>query len=138
MMTAVCPCWMASPLSVAQLIHQDVKFDYVIFDEASQILPEDAIPAIMRGKYVIVAGDNKALLRPVSSLLESRMTRAKAPRLASRVSRHDASLRSKLPSELHYRSRDEALIAFSNHWMYDDKLVTFPGVGARLPSRIVW
>lgn len=29
-MTAVCPCWMASPLSVAQIIHPDVKFDYVI------------------------------------------------------------------------------------------------------------
>ena len=60
-MTAVCPCWMASPLSVAQLIHSSVKFDYVIFDEVSQVLPEDAIPAVMRGKYVIVAGDNKQL-----------------------------------------------------------------------------
>lgn len=60
-MTAVCPCWMASPLSVAQLIHPDVKFDYVIFDEASQILPEDAIPAVMRARFVVVAGDNKQL-----------------------------------------------------------------------------
>jgi very-short-patch-repair endonuclease len=60
-MMTVCPCWMASPLSVAQLIHPDLKFDYVIFDEASQILPEDAISAIMRGKYVIVAGDSKQL-----------------------------------------------------------------------------
>ena len=29
----------------------------------------------------------------------------------------------------HYRSHDEALIAFSNHQMYDDRLVTFPGPG---------
>ena len=30
----------------------------------------------------------------------------------------------------HYRSRDESLIAFSNHHVYDDRLVTFPGPGA--------
>jgi very-short-patch-repair endonuclease len=29
----------------------------------------------------------------------------------------------------HYRSRDEALISFSNHHIYDDRLVTFPGPG---------
>src|ERR1039457_933501 len=29
----------------------------------------------------------------------------------------------------HYRSRDEALIAYSNHHIYDDRLVTFPGPG---------
>ena len=39
----------------------DRTFDYVIFDEASQVLPEDAVPAILRGKHVIVAGDNKQL-----------------------------------------------------------------------------
>jgi len=52
-LTAVCPCWMASPLSVCQLIAATGIFDYVIFDEASQVLPEDAIPAILRGKHVI-------------------------------------------------------------------------------------
>src|ERR1700678_1403736 len=29
----------------------------------------------------------------------------------------------------HYRSRDESLISFSNHHIYDDRLVTFPGPG---------
>ena len=29
----------------------------------------------------------------------------------------------------HYRSRDEALIAFSNRHIYGDRLVTFPGPG---------
>lgn len=31
----------------------------------------------------------------------------------------------------HYRSRDEALIAYSNHHIYDDRLVTFPGPGTQ-------
>jgi hypothetical protein len=60
-LTAVCPCWMASPLSVCQLITATGIFDYVIFDEASQVLPEDAVPAILRGRHIIVAGDNKQL-----------------------------------------------------------------------------
>ena len=129
-MTAVCPCWMASPLSVAQLIHQDVKFDYVIFDEASQILPEDAIPAIMRGKYVIVAGDNKQL--PPTGFFASGIDDEENDSAAAGF---ESLLDMMLPFarsfhlNWHYRSRDEALIAFSNHWMYDDKLVTFPGVG---------
>src|SRR6202021_1302913 len=55
-LTAVCPCWMASPLSVSQLIDGAAEyFDYVVFDEASQVLPEDAIPAILRAKKVVVA-----------------------------------------------------------------------------------
>jgi hypothetical protein len=31
----------------------------------------------------------------------------------------------------HYRSRDESLISFSNHYLYQDRLVTFPGPGGR-------
>jgi hypothetical protein len=56
-LTAVCPCWMASPLSVSQLLDTTRCFDFVIFDEASQVLPEDAIPAVMRGSHLVVAGD---------------------------------------------------------------------------------
>jgi len=129
-MTAVCPCWMASPLSVAQLIHQDVKFDYVIFDEASQILPEDAIPAIMRGKYVIVAGDNKQL--PPTGFFAAGIDDEENESAAAGF---ESLLDMMLPFarsfhlNWHYRSHDEALIASSNHWMYDNKLVTFPGVG---------
>ena len=29
----------------------------------------------------------------------------------------------------HYRSRDESLIAYSNHHVYGNRLVTFPGAG---------
>jgi len=32
--------------------------------------------------------------------------------------------------EWHYRSRDEALIAFSNHHIYNDQLVTFPSTAS--------
>lgn len=58
-LTRVVPCWVASPLSVSQLLDATAeRFDLVIFDEASQVLPEEAVPAIYRGKQLVVAGDS--------------------------------------------------------------------------------
>jgi hypothetical protein len=58
---ALKPCWAMSPLHVSQLLPTKTMFDVVIFDEASQITPADAIPSIVRGKQLIVAGDPKQL-----------------------------------------------------------------------------
>ena len=55
------PCLLMSPISVSQFLPPDTKFDLVLFDEASQLVPEDAIGAIYRGKTIVVAGDNKQL-----------------------------------------------------------------------------
>src|SRR5205823_9171359 len=57
-LAALFPCFMCSPLSVSQLLPGDRKlFDLVIFDEASQVLPEDAVAAPVRGQQAVVAGD---------------------------------------------------------------------------------
>ena len=129
-LTAVCPCWMASPLSVCQLLGADT-FDYVIFDEASQILPEDAIPSIMRAKHAIVAGDNNQL--PPTTFFaaaeeEEDQSDADGTGYESLLDMMIPFVRG-LHLNWHYRSRDESLIAFSNHHIYDDRLVTFPGAG---------
>lgn len=59
---AIKPCFMMSPLSVAQFLKPSVHtFDVVVFDEASQITPEDALGSIIRGRQVIVVGDPKQL-----------------------------------------------------------------------------
>jgi hypothetical protein len=129
-LTAVCPCWMASPLSVCQLIAATGIFDYVIFDEASQVLPEDAIPAILRGKHIIVAGDNRQL--PPSAFFAAADEDDEADGDATG---YESLLDMMIPFvkgfhlNWHYRSRDESLISFSNHHIYDDRLVTFPGPG---------
>ena len=129
-LTAVCPCWMASPLSVCQLITTIGTFDYVIFDEASQVLPEDAVPAILRGKHVIVAGDNQQL--PPSTFFAAADEDDEADGDATA---YESLLDMMIPFvkgfhlNWHYRSRDESLISFSNHHIYDDRLVTFPGPG---------
>ena len=50
-MTALKPCWAMSPLVVSQLLPGDRPyFDVIVFDEASQIVPADAIPAILRAR----------------------------------------------------------------------------------------
>ena len=59
---ALRPCWMASPLSVSQLIPGDkAYFDVVIFDEASQVLPEDASDLAPSRRPAVVAGDRRQL-----------------------------------------------------------------------------
>ncbi len=134
-LTAVCPCWMASPLSVSQLLdggHQ--YFDFVIFDEASQVLPEDAVPAVLRGRKVVVAGDSKQL-PPTTFFAAGDADDYAADEEASATEGYESLLDVMIPFvhqsylDWHYRSRDEALINFSNHHIYQDRLVTFPGPG---------
>jgi superfamily I DNA and/or RNA helicase len=60
-MTSIKPCWVMSPLVVSQVLPNDRPyFDVVVFDEASQVRPAEAIPAIARGRQLVVAGDEKA------------------------------------------------------------------------------
>ena len=141
--TALRPCWMASPLSVSQLLAGDSRyFDVVIFDEASQVLPEDAVTSILRGATVVVAGDEKQLPPTpfFASGLEETQTTSDEP---EPVEGYESVLEimGKVfdPWDLiwHYRSQDERLIAFSNRHIYSDRLITFPGVGLVEPVRLI-
>ena len=59
---ALKPCWMMSPLAVAQYVRREgLQFDLCIIDEASQMPPEDAVGAIARSKQVMVVGDTNQL-----------------------------------------------------------------------------
>ncbi len=144
-MTALKPCWAMSPLVVSQLLPGDRPyFDVVVFDEASQIVPADAIPAILRGRRVVVAGDRHQL--PPTSFFSSA---SDGDSDVDQAVNDDGSINLALTSGYesildvlsaglgdgrvrsltwHYRSRDERLIAFSNAWVYDNSLTTFPGV----------
>ena len=56
------PVFMMSPLSIAQFVPpQSLEFDLVVFDEASQVRPAEALGAIVRGDQTIVVGDSKQL-----------------------------------------------------------------------------
>lgn len=127
---ALKPCLLMSPLSVASYLGSSpFRFDLVVFDEASQIPPADAIGSILRGSQLIVAGDDKQLpptrffqadseydeeeeeSEPLESVLDECLALPKFTRA---------------PLKWHYRSRREELIDFSNKNFYDGELVTFP------------
>jgi very-short-patch-repair endonuclease len=136
--TAVKPCWMASPLAVSQLLGRPEQFfDVVIFDEASQVLPEDAVTSILRGKSVVVAGDpNQLPPSPFFAAEREEDESEPAEEMEGFESILDVML-AFLPQwslDWHYRSHDERLIAFSNHYIYDDRLVTFPSPGSEDPA----
>ena len=61
MLFALKPCWAMSPLMVSQVLPAARLFDVVIFDEASQIVPADAIGSMIRAHQVVVAGDDRQL-----------------------------------------------------------------------------
>ncbi|MDQ2912543.1 MAG: DUF4011 domain-containing protein [Chloroflexota bacterium] len=135
-LTAVKPCWMASPLAVSQLLlgSRSAPFDVVIFDEASQVLPEDAVTALLRGRVAVVAGDRNQL-PPTPFFVAGQDDGGGDADGADATSGHESvldAMRGFAPEralEWHYRSEDERLIAFSNHEIYGLSLVTFPGVG---------
>jgi superfamily I DNA and/or RNA helicase len=53
---------MMSPLTVAQYLKPGgLTFDLIVMDEASQIKPEDAIGAMLRGRQAVIVGDPKQL-----------------------------------------------------------------------------
>jgi len=139
---ALKPCWAMSPLMASQVLPASRLFDVVIFDEASQITPADAIPSIMRAHQVVVAGDDRQLpptnfFRQVSDTdddPDSDDQPEDEEGLVSFGSGFESildTLRPLLPTSpltWHYRSRDERLVAFSNARIYGGALTTFPGV----------
>jgi hypothetical protein len=135
------PCLLMSPISVSQFLPPDAKFDLVLFDEASQLVPEDAIGAIYRGKAVVVAGDNRQL-PPTSFFQKNLLDDVDWDELSDEDvevfdSILDECLGIGLPVKTlrwHYRSKHEGLIAFSNHRFYDDTLITFPAATAQHDS----
>jgi len=132
---ALMPCFMMSPMSVAQFLKNDgVRFDVVIFDEASQVLPEDAIGAISRGNRVVVVGDQMQL--PPTDFFQKAetgslddMDEEEAAAIQGMESILDKALSVYQPARRllwHYRSKDPRLIAFSNREFYDNALQLFP------------
>jgi len=130
----LCPCWMMTP-NIVSLLMKDPslqfpdlkgkfldeadKFDLVIFDEASQIRIEDAVPSLARAKQFIVIGDDKQLPPPRRFVKGEKNMRSLM---------HE--IRNVIPIKLlwHYRSLSEELIYFSNRNFYNSSLIFYPTV----------
>lgn len=132
------PCWMASPESVSAIFPMERLFDLVIFDEASQCFSERGLPAIFRGRQIVVAGDSKQLKPNDLYLVRWEEQEADTPELEI-----DSLLdltRQYIPEVQllgHYRSQSFELIEFSNEHFYEGKLRLIPHfkvANAREPS----
>ncbi len=139
-LTTLRPCWTMSPILAAEVIPADLRlFDVVIFDEASQIPPAEAISSLVRAPQAVIAGDKEQL--PPTSFFGSgsnasdddhdddmSMTRD----MESLLDVGDVLLRDNM-LQWHYRSRDDRLIAFSNNHIYGGALTAFPGTMNNAP-----
>ena len=133
------PVWLMSPLSVSDTLPLDEDaFDVVIFDEASQITLEEAVPSVFRGRQIIVVGDEMQL--PPTNFFSAKSSDDEEAFTLSDddggTIEYDLSSNSflnhaarNLPAVMlgwHYRSRSESLISFSNRAFYQGRLLTVP------------
>ncbi len=135
----LCPIWMASPDTVAQIFPRAALFDVAIFDEASQCRLEEALPVLLRAKRLVVAGDPKQL--PPTRFFEGSVIDSDEGEIETEEDLHahqmsetedllGAALNLDVAEaylDVHYRSRNEGLIGFSNDSFYGSRLQPIPG-----------
>ncbi|RYB04477.1 DUF4011 domain-containing protein [Lichenibacterium ramalinae] len=142
------PVWLMSPDVASRLLPlKAAAFDLVVYDEASQMPVEHAVPTLYRGRRVVVSGDEKQM--PPSNFFGGRVdeddearddeepddeaTETERAAHEEAWNRRDVQgcpdllqlARTCLPAttlQIHYRSKYRELIAFSNGAFYSGKL----------------
>lgn len=143
------PVWLMNPDVASRVLPlRPGLFDTVIYDEASQMPVEFALPTLFRGRITVVSGDEKQM--PPTSFFSSRVESDEAELFDGETPDEDAEqeaheqfeetwnrreikdcpdllqlARSVLPIttlEIHYRSAYRELIGFSNASFYGNRL----------------
>jgi primosomal replication protein N'' len=149
------PVWLMNPDVASRVLPlRPGLFNLVVYDEASQIPVEHAVPTLFRGRRVVISGDEKQM--PPSSFFSSSIgndededdeelddaaTDAERAELAETWNRREVKDcpdllqlgRSSLPIttlQIHYRSKYRELIGYSNAAFYGGSL----SVPARHPE----
>lgn len=154
------PIWLMNPDVASRILPlKSGLFDAVIYDEASQIPIEFALPTLFRSRLSIVSGDEKQM--PPTGFFSSRvgndesdsfegdetdptLTEQERAELSESWDRRDIKdctnllelSKVSLPSttlQIHYRSAYRELISFSNASFYEDRL----SVPVRHPDDVV-
>jgi very-short-patch-repair endonuclease len=129
-------------------------FDIVMFDEASQLKLEDNLPALLKGKQVIIAGDEHQMppsnyfSKVFDGVIEDEEEDTEDEDIS--IDKNDVLLSCEslldFASELnfekrfldfHYRSRHPYLIDFSNHAFYNKRLKPLPNNFSYRPIKYV-
>lgn len=126
-LTKMYPCMLMTPDAVAEFIPENFPaFDMVIIDEGSQMPTYKALIPVSKGKRCLIFGDEMQLtptkffqkrfeeedgyMAPIESILEDAIITGMPKKML----------------RYHYRSKNENLMAFSNHTYYNGEVVTFP------------
>jgi very-short-patch-repair endonuclease len=130
---AVKPVFMMSPTSIAQFLEPgEVEFDLLVFDEASQVPPVDALGAIARSHQIVVVGDSRQL--PPTRFFQRAAedddtTTADEFQAGHMESILTLCVAQNVPQRMlrwHYRSRHHSLIDVSNREFYNSRLCVIP------------
>lgn len=127
------PCWLLGPETVSEILPLKAGlFDIVIFDEASQMFIETAIPTVYRGKKVIIAGDDKQL-KPSGTFKAKIENEEEFDDIEVAAALEEESLLDlakvnydSVYLNYHYRSKYDELINFSNYAFYNGRLEVSP------------
>lgn len=154
------PVWLMNPDVASRVLPlKPGLFDTVVYDEASQMPVEYALPTLFRGKVTVVSGDEKQM--PPTAFFASKVESDEASSFDGELPDEDATeeekdafdetwnrreikdcpdllqlARANLPNarlQIHYRSSFRELIGFSNAAFYANDL----SVPVRHPEEIV-
>lgn len=143
------PIWLMNPDVASRVLPlKGGLFDAVIYDEASQMPVEHALPTLFRGRVTIVSGDEKQM--PPTTFFSSKVENDEAEAFDGEMPDEDASeeerdafeetwnrreikdcpdllqlARTNLPNstlQIHYRSAYRELIGYSNACFYGNAL----------------
>lgn len=138
--TSIFPIVFTTPDTACNLFEQEQQFDYVIFDEASQLKLEDTLPLLLKGKNVIISGDENQMppLDFFAKNLDNSIDDIQEDLVENEVyvNKEDLLFQSeslldfcsqldfqKTYLNYHYRSQP-SLINFSNNSFYGGRLIT--------------
>ncbi len=127
-------------------------FDIVMFDEASQLRLEDNLPAILKGKQIIIAGDEHQMppSNYFSKVFDGSVEDIDEEESVMKVDKDDILLSceslldfgaelnfQKKHLDFHYRSRHPFLIDFSNYAFYNQRLKPLPNNFDYVPIKYI-
>jgi DNA polymerase III delta prime subunit len=134
--TSLFPVVMVNPSAAASILPlQENSFDYIIFDEASQLRLEDTYSSLYRGRIKIVSGDKHQM--PPTNFFGSEVLFWSEQEDETTADDFLAESKSLLEYaddinykstylDYHYRSKHPSLIQFSNHAFYQSRLIPMP------------
>ncbi len=152
--TAFFPIVLTTPDVCCNLFQgKNFYFDNVVFDEASQLKLEDNFPAMLKGKTVIVAGDEHQMppsnyfsrvfdgsFEDEDDIEDENSVISYKNAILNIESLLDYALEYQFDKnhlDFHYRSKHPFLIEFSNHAFYNSRLRPLPNTNLEKPIEFI-